>query len=34
LYITGFPAAQDFGPFFGFTAAVRTSTLVIGRQFA
>jgi len=34
LYFTGFPAAQDFGPFFGFTAAVRTSALVIGRQFA
>jgi thioredoxin reductase len=33
LYFTGFPAAQDFGPFFGFTAAVRTSALVIGRQF-
>ena len=33
LYFTGFPAAQDFGPFFGFTAAVRTSALVIGKQF-
>jgi len=32
LYFTGFPAAQDFGPFFGFTAAVRTSALVIGRR--
>jgi thioredoxin reductase len=33
LYFTGFAAAQDFGPFFGFTAAVRTSALIIGRKF-
>ncbi len=32
LYFTGFPAAQDFGPFFGFTSAVRTSALVIGSR--
>ena len=30
LYITGFPAAQDFGPFFGFTAAARSSAKIIG----
>jgi thioredoxin reductase len=34
LYFTGFPAAQDFGPFFGFTAAVRASSKVIGRAVA
>jgi FAD-dependent urate hydroxylase len=30
LYITSMPAAQDFGPFFNFTIAVRTSARVIG----
>ncbi len=31
LYFTGFAASQDFGPFFGFTAAVRASSKIIGR---
>ena len=31
LYFTGLPAAQDFGPFFGFTAAANTSAKIIGR---
>lgn len=31
LYFTGYPAAQDFGPFFGFTAATRASANIIGR---
>jgi cation diffusion facilitator CzcD-associated flavoprotein CzcO len=31
LYMTSLPAAQDFGPFFGFTISVRTSATVIGR---
>jgi len=31
LYFTGLPAAQDFGPFFGFTAAAKTSAKIIGR---
>ena len=31
LYFTGLPAAQDFGPFFGFTAAANTSARIIGR---
>ena len=30
LYFTGFAASQDFGPFFGFTAAVRTSARTLG----
>jgi FAD-dependent urate hydroxylase len=30
LYFTSMAAAQDFGPFFGFTSAVRTSARVIG----
>lgn len=30
LYFTGFAASQDLGPFFGFTAAVRTSARVLG----
>lgn len=29
LFITGLPASQDFGPFWGFTAAVRTSAKLI-----
>jgi FAD-dependent urate hydroxylase len=32
LYFTSMPAGQDFGPFFGFTVAVRTSALVIGQS--
>ncbi len=31
LFITSMPAAQDFGPFFGFTIAVRTSAKLIGK---
>lgn len=31
LFITGLPASQDFGPFWGFTAAVRTSAQLIGQ---
>ena len=31
LYFSGFSAAQDFGPFFGFTAAARSSANIIGR---
>jgi pyruvate/2-oxoglutarate dehydrogenase complex dihydrolipoamide dehydrogenase (E3) component len=30
LYFTGFAASQDFGPFFGFTVAVRASAKIIG----
>jgi thioredoxin reductase len=30
LFITSIPASQDFGPFFGFTIAVRTSAKLIG----
>jgi hypothetical protein len=29
LYITSMAASQDFGPFFGFTGAVRTSAKLI-----
>jgi cation diffusion facilitator CzcD-associated flavoprotein CzcO len=32
LFITSMPAAQDFGPFFGFTISVRTSAKLIGRR--
>jgi cation diffusion facilitator CzcD-associated flavoprotein CzcO len=31
-FITSMPAAQDFGPFFGFTISVRTSAKLIGRR--
>ena len=31
LFITSMPAAQDFGPFFGFTVSVRTSAALIGQ---
>jgi cation diffusion facilitator CzcD-associated flavoprotein CzcO len=31
LYINSFPAGQSFGPFFGFTVAVRTAATLIGR---
>ncbi|MBP7963298.1 MAG: NAD(P)-binding domain-containing protein [Caldilineaceae bacterium] len=31
LFITSLPAAQDFGPFFGFTISVRTSARLIGQ---
>jgi lysine/ornithine N-monooxygenase len=31
LYITSLPAGRDFGPFFGFTVAVRVATKLIGR---
>jgi pyruvate/2-oxoglutarate dehydrogenase complex dihydrolipoamide dehydrogenase (E3) component len=31
LFITSMAAAQDFGPFFGFTIAVRTSAKLIGK---
>lgn len=31
LFITSMPAGQDFGPFFGFTIAVRTSAKLIGK---
>jgi FAD-dependent urate hydroxylase len=30
LFITSLPAGQDFGPFFGFTVAVRASAQLIG----
>jgi FAD-dependent urate hydroxylase len=30
LFFTSFPAGQDFGPFFGFTVAVRASAKLIG----
>jgi hypothetical protein len=30
LFFTSMPAGQDFGPFFGFTIAVRTSAKLIG----
>ena len=32
LFITSMPAAQDFGPFFGFTVSVRTSAKLIGER--
>jgi len=32
LFITSLPAAQDFGPFFGFTISVRTSAKLIGQM--
>lgn len=32
LFITSMPASQDFGPFFGFTIAVRTSAKLIGER--
>lgn len=31
LFITSMPAVQQFGPFFAFTIAVRTSARLIGR---
>jgi cation diffusion facilitator CzcD-associated flavoprotein CzcO len=31
LFVTSMPAAQDFGPFFGFTISVRTSAQLIGQ---
>lgn len=34
LYITSMPAGQDFGPFFGFTVAARTSAKIIGAALA
>ena len=34
LFITSMAAAQDFGPFFGFTVSARTSATVIGRAIA
>jgi cation diffusion facilitator CzcD-associated flavoprotein CzcO len=34
LYFTSLPAAQDFGPFFGFTVSVRTSARIIGDAIA
>lgn len=33
LFITSMPAAQDFGPFFGFTVSVRTSAKLISHRF-
>ena len=33
LFITSMPAAQDFGPFFGFTVSVRTSAKLISHKF-
>jgi hypothetical protein len=32
LFITSMPATQDFGPFFGFTIAVRASAKLICRR--
>ena len=32
LFITSMPAAQDFGPFFGFTVSARTSAKLIARR--
>src|SRR5262249_37760816 len=32
LYATSFAATQEFGPFFGFTVAARTSASLIGRH--
>ncbi|WP_375447140.1 NAD(P)-binding domain-containing protein [uncultured Fibrella sp.] len=32
LYFSSFPAGQSFGPFFGFTVAVRTAALLIGKS--
>ncbi len=34
LYVTSMPAARDFGPFFNFTIAVRTSARLIGDHVA
>jgi thioredoxin reductase len=34
LFITSMPAAQDFGPFFGFTISVRTSAKLISERLA
>ena len=34
LFITSLPAGQDFGPFFGFTVAARTSARIIGAALA
>jgi hypothetical protein len=34
LFITSMAAGQDFGPFFGFTIAVRTSAKLIGKAIA
>ncbi|MFN8346890.1 MAG: NAD(P)-binding domain-containing protein [Spirosomataceae bacterium] len=34
LFFTSFMAGQDFGPFFGFTIAVRTAARLIGQQLA
>jgi FAD-dependent urate hydroxylase len=34
LYVTSIAATQDFGPFFGFTVAVRTSARLIGDHLA
>jgi len=34
LFITSMPAGQDFGPFFGFTVAARTSAKIIGAALA
>ena len=31
LYVSSFPAGNDFGPYFGFTIAVRAAAQVIGR---
>ena len=31
LFVTSIPATRDFGPFFGFTVAVRTSARMVGR---
>ena len=31
LFITSIPASEDFGPFFGFTIAVRASAKLIGK---
>jgi hypothetical protein len=34
LYITSMPAAQDFGPFFGFTVAAPVSAAILGAALA
>ena len=34
LFFTSFAAGQDFGPFFGFTVAVRAAATIIGRAIA
>lgn len=31
LFMTSLPAAQDFGPFFGFSLAVRSSAILVGK---